>query len=283
MFPTPFSYYRAESLGDALSRLEKNPDAKLLAGGHSLIPAMKLRLAAPSELVDISRLDELRQISIGDEIRIGSAVRYDELRDHAELSRLFPIFGIALPMLGDQQVRARGTFGGCLAHADPAADFTAVFLALNGSVALTSSGGERTVAADKWFVDLWTTALEPTDVLTAIVLPRPSDTTRMTYVKFRHPASGYAVVGIAAVADVENGVVSNARIALTGATSKPERLTAAEDALNGQALSDEAIDRAAAASVDTVDIIGDTFADEEYRSHLVGVYLKRALGAIRSA
>lgn len=277
MFASSFAYHRAESVADAVGRLDANPDAKILSGGHSLIPAMKLRLAMPGELVDISKLDELKSITVGDEIHIGAGVAYRDIASHADLEGMFPILPMAIEDIGDLQVRARGTFGGSVAHADPAADLTAVFVALNGRAKLVSSTGEREVAADAFFVDLWTTAMEPNEVLTEIILPRPAEGARMAYVKHSHPASGYAVVGVAAVATVGGDGTRDARVVVTGSTSRPERLTAVEDAINGAWLSAETIVSASQHAAEGVDINGDTYADEEYRAQLMRVLTRQAL------
>jgi len=274
VIPVAFSYHKAESVSDAVSRIAANPEAKILAGGHSLVPAMKLRLAAPGELVDITGLAELRSISIGDQIKIGALATYNDLLGNEELMSRLPIFAEAIPQLGDRQVRARGTFGGSIAQADPAADLTAVLLALGGHVNATGPDGERSIPVDEYFIDLWTTALAPDEVLTSIIIPLPAPDSRMTYVKHRHPASGYAVVGIAAVAD-SNG----ARVAITGATSKPEHLTGVEAAIaNG--INDTSIEQAVAHATDGVDINGDLYADELYRTHLVRQLVKKALQKI---
>lgn len=277
MFPTSFSYHRADSVSDAVAALEQNPDAKILAGGHSLIPAMKLRLAAPGALVDIGRITELREVRVDNEAHIGAMVTYNQIRDHAELARLFPIFGEAINVVGDQQVRARGTLGGAVAHADPAADLTAVFQALNGRVRVTGPSGEREIAADDVFVDLWTTSLEPNEVLTELVIPLPQAGTKMAYAKQSHPASGYAVVGVAVVLPVTGGTVSDPRVVVTGATSRPTRAKGAEEALSGQSLDGNIIAEAASAASAGLEINGDSYASEEYRAHLVGVMTRRAL------
>ncbi len=271
MIPVAFSYHKAASVDDAIARIAENPEAKILAGGHSLVPAMKLRLAAPGELVDITNLDELKTITVGDAIEIGALVTYAELRDHEVIRERVPIFAEAIAQLGDRQVRARGTFGGAVAHADPAADLTGVLLALGGQVNVKGPNGERSIPVEEFFVDLWTTALEPEEVLTSITIPMPAEGAKMSYVKHAHPASGYAIVGIAVVADKESVTVT-----VTGATSKPEHLTGAEEALSA-GITDDSIAQAVERATEGVDINGDLYADEEYRSHLVGQMLKRAL------
>lgn len=271
MIPVAFSYHKAVSVSDAVTRIAENPEAKILAGGHSLVPAMKLRLAAPAELIDITGLDELKSITVGDAIEIGALITYDELLRNTEIAARLPIFAEAIPLLGDRQVRARGTFGGSIAHADPAADLTAVLLALGGEVKAVGPNGERSIPVEEYFVDLWTTALEPDEILTSAVIPLPGDGARMSYTKHRHPASGYAVVGIAVVMDP-----AGTRVTITGATSKPEHLTGVESAIaNG--IDDASIDQAVARATEGVTVNGDLYADVKYRSHLVGQMVKRAL------
>ena len=277
MFPAPFAYERADSVAGAVRLLEQHEDAKILAGGHSLIPAMKLRLATPAMLVDISKLAELKDITIADEIRIGAMATYNQIRDHRELKALLPVLGEAINVLGDQQVRARGTFGGAIAHADPAADLPAVFEALRGRVKVVGPNGEREIPAEDFFVDLWTTTLEPTEVLTDIIIPKPADGTLMAYAKHAHPASGYAVAGVAVALPVTDETVHDARIVITGAAAKPTRAIAAENALNGKTLDADVLATAAALASDGLDINGDTYASVDFRSHLVRVMARRSL------
>lgn len=278
MFPSQFAYHRPHSVQEAVSLLQQDPDAKILAGGHSLLPAMKLRLAAPTALVDLAKVDELRGITANGGIRIGAMTTYRELYDSEALRRQFPMIPETIYVLGDLQVQSRGTIGGSLAHNDPAADLTAVVLALDGSVTAVGSGGERTIPADDFFVDLLTTSLQPDEIITQVTFPVPTGRTGMAYEKYRHPASGYAVVGVAVVLSFRDGdTCSSARVAVTGATSKPTRLTAIEDALTGQVVSSETIADAASTAGDGLDINGDHYASADYRRHLVGVYARRAL------
>jgi carbon-monoxide dehydrogenase medium subunit len=256
----------------AAGLLAADPEAKLLAGGHSLLPAMKLRLASPSSLVDLGGVDGLAGIDVSGPIRIGAMTTYAMLRDSRELRGVLPMICEAADNVGDPAVQARGTLGGALAHADPAADFTAIFLALNGTVEVTGSVGSRSIAADDLFVDLFTTSLQPDEIITSVSFPLPAAGAGAAYEKFRHPASGYAVVGVAAV--VGGGTT---RIAVTGATSKATRATGAEQAINGKSLNDESIAAAAAAAADGLEINGDHFASEEYRRHLVTILTGRAL------
>lgn len=278
MFPNQFDYHRPASVDEAVALLTADPDAKLLAGGHSLVPAMKLRLASPTALVDLSGVEGLTGIQANGNVTIGAMTTYAALRDSQELAATFPIIPETADNVGDPAVQARGTLGGALAHSDPAADFTAVFLALNGSVDVTGSGGTRTISADDLFVDLFTTALTPDEIITSVSFPASAAGTATAYEKFRHPASGYAVVGIAvAVTTGSGGTVDSARIAVTGATSKATRATAAENALQGKALNDESIAAAAALAAEGLEINGDHFASEDYRRHLIGVFTERAL------
>ena len=276
MFTNTFAYHRPTTVQEALGLLGGNPDAKLLAGGHSLIPAMKLRLASPAALIDLGRVEELTGITVNGGVTVGAMTTYNQIQDSAELRAKLPVLADTCGIVGDAQVRVRGTLGGCLAHSDPAADLTAVFLALGGSVTVIGSGGERTIAADDLFVDLFSTALQPDEIITKITIPDLGDA-RMGYEKHAHPASGYAVVGVAAVLTMGSGVVQSARLAVTGATTIATRLSASEAALTGKALDDASIAAAAAAAGGGLTINGDLYASEEYRRHLVGVLTGRAL------
>ena len=277
LFPSQFDYYRPSSVEEAIGLLGANPDAKILAGGHSLLPAMKLRLAAPAALVDIGRIEELRGISVNGGATIGAMTTYEEIQDSEEIRQHAPMLAEAAATVGDPQVRARGTMGGSLAHADPAADLTAVFLALGGEIRATGSDGERIISADDLFVDLLTTSLQPDEIITQIRIPSQGRTA-MAYQKHEHPASGYAVVGVAAALTLgEGNRCESARVAVTGCTSKATRLTRAEEALSGQPLNDETITRAADAAAEGLQINGDLYASEEYRRHLLGVITRRVL------
>jgi carbon-monoxide dehydrogenase medium subunit len=277
VYPASFEYYKATSVADAIGRLAANPDAKILAGGHSLIPAMKLRLATPGELVDLGGVSDLKGISIGDGVRIGAMATYNEIRDHAEVAAAYPILSQAINRIGDQQVRSHGTLGGSLAHNDPAADLTAAFLALGGEVTVQGSGGTRIIAADDLLVDLWTTSLELDEIITEIRLPALPAGTLQAYEKHAHPASGYAVVGIAVVVGVGGGVISSARIAVTGATSTATRAPDAEAALVGNPANADTFKAASALAANGLDINGDHYASSEYRTHLVSVLTRKAL------
>jgi carbon-monoxide dehydrogenase medium subunit len=280
MFPNPFDYAAASSVDEAISLLQEHGDeAKLLAGGHSLIPLMKLRLATPSTLIDIARVPDLAGVQTDDgSIVLGALTTYTSLIDSPELTRLCPLIPETAEQVGDMQVRNRGTVGGAVAHADPASDMPAAMLALEAIFTLQGPNGERTVAAGDFFQGPFTTALQPEEVLTRINLQKRGDRTGMAYEKFRSPASGYAIVGIAVVATIgDGGILDDVRIGVTGAGPQPARATAAEEALRGQTPDDGLISAVAERASDGLDFSGDIHASQDYRAHLVRVYTRRAL------
>jgi carbon-monoxide dehydrogenase medium subunit len=280
MYAPSFEYFRARSVADAHQLLAAHPGAKLLAGGHSLVPLLKLRLAAPSALVDIGRIPELRGISRqGDHIRIGALTTHAELAASADLRDAAPALADGAAMVGDPAVRNRGTIGGNIAHADPASDLPTVLVALDARMVAAGPGGERTIPADQFFTGIMTTALSEDEILVAVHVPASAPGQGSAYEKFSHPASRYAVVGVAAWVTVTNGTCSSARIALGGLLPNARRASAAERALIGKALTDEAI----AAAGDQVaadlggDVAGDIYASAEYRAAMAPVFTKRAL------
>lgn len=278
MFPSPFAYHRATSVSDAITILADNPDAKILAGGYSLIPAMKLRLATPAVLVDLTRLPELKGVEVGNEsVTIGALTTYNEVRDTPGIAELLPSVVESIAVVGDQQVRANGTIGGALAHNDPAADLTAVFLSLGGRVVVQGPGGERTIEAEDLFVDLWTTSLEPDEVLVKVVFPIPTAGTFSGYQKHQHPASGYAVVGIATSVTVSDGTIASANVIVTGATSTSTHCTSAEEALVGQPLTVETISAASTVAADGLELNPSPYASEAYLAQLIKVFTGRVL------
>lgn len=280
MYPSQFDYFRPASVQEAVGLLGANPDAKILAGGHSLVPALKLRLAAPSALIDIGRIPSLAGISVNNgAATIGAMTTYRQLQDSQELAEAFPIIRVTASVIGDPAVRSRGTLGGALAHSDPAADFPATMLALNASVKATGPNGERTIGIDDLFVDLFTTSLNPDEVLTEISIPALPAGAGSSYQKHAHPASGYAVVGVAAVIAVSGGVVSSVRIGITGAGAKATRAAATEAMLMGKALSADLIAQAAGVATDGIELNSDIYASADYRAHLTKVLTKRAITA----
>src|SRR3954447_2433868 len=287
MIPAEFDYVKAGSVQEAVGLLQQHGDnAKVLAGGHSLIPLLKLRLANSGVLVDISGISALKGVkSSGGTVTIGALTTHAEIEHNSDLKGSLPILAEAATVIGDPMVRNRGTFGGSLAHADPAGDWPAVALALGAQLNVTGPGGDRTIAVDDFFVDLLTSDLQPGELLTSIDLPVPGGKTGMSYQKFSHPASGYAVVGAAAVVTLDDaGNCTSARIAVAGAGPKATRLTAMEDALVGKALTEENVAAAAEGAADGMDFLGDIYASEEYRAHLTKVFAKRAvLAAAKNA
>jgi carbon-monoxide dehydrogenase medium subunit len=277
VYPSQFEYVRPSSVDEAIAILAADPDAKVLAGGHSLIPAMKLRLAAPGTIVDIGKIDGLSGVNVNGGVTIGAMTTYRAIVDANGLDN-FPVVQSATKQVGDPSVRNRGTIGGSLAHNDPAADLTAVMLALNASVTAKGPNGERTVPVDDLFVGLLTTSLEADEILTSVSIPDDFAGAKQAYVKHAHPASGYAVVGVAVAVKEQDGKVESARIAVTGAPEFAKRATSAENALVGKALDADSIAAAAALATDDLgELNGDVYASAEYRAHLVKVLTKRAL------
>jgi carbon-monoxide dehydrogenase medium subunit len=280
MFPKKFEYRRASSLEEALEQLAQlGPDAKLLAGGHSLIPAMKLRLAAPAVLVDIGRIPDFKGIQRSDgQIAILAGSSHWMVESSQELKASIPLLPEVASVIGDMQVRNLGTVGGNLAHADPASDLPAAVLALDAKLKIASKRGERIIAASDFFQGMFTTALEPDEALVEISVPSFGPRTGSAYLKFAHPASGYAVVGVAAVLQSDDaGNCRTVRVAVTGAGTKPARAVAVETALVGQRLDEKLIEDASSAAADGLDLLGDIYASAEYRANLAKVLTKRAL------
>jgi aerobic carbon-monoxide dehydrogenase medium subunit len=279
VFPSPFDYVVASSVEEAVSLLQQHgEEAKLLAGGHSLLPMMKLRLAAPSVLIDIGRIPGLAGVQTNGTISLGPTTTYTTVMDSEDLARLCPLLAETAAQVGDMQVRNRGTVGGSVAHADPASDMPAAMLALDATFTARGPGGEHSIAAADFFQGLFMTALQPDEVLTRISIARPPQGAGMAYEKFRNPASGYAIVGVAAVAALAgDGTVSDVRVAITGAGAQPVRATAVEEALRGKALDDAALAAAAEHATEGLQLMSDIHASEDYRAHLTRVFTRRAL------
>lgn len=282
MHPASFGYEAPGSLEEAFGLLRQHgEDAKLLAGGHSLLPAMKLRLTQPEVLIDLSRIPGLSGIrQDGDTLVIGALTTHTEVSTSETVRSLLPALADTASVIGDLQVRNRGTMGGSVAHADPGADLPVTLTALNASFVLTSAEGERAVAADDFFVDFFTTALEPDEILTSIRIPLPAAPARTSYAKLPHPASGYVVVSAAAALTVDgSGACTGARVVLGGVGGTPHRATGTEAALDGQALTPAVIAAAAERAADGIDPHADSYADEEYKRHMAAVYARRAIEA----
>ena len=274
MHPANFDYHRASSIDEAESLWKENSDASFLAGGHSLIPAMKLRLSDPGTLVDISGIDDLKGISRdGDTIRIGALTTHREVGSSNVVKDGCSALSEAAGMIGDPQVRNRGTIGGNVAHADPASDYPGILMAL-GATIVTSS---RSIVVDDFFTGLFETALNDGEVITEIQVPAIGASSGAAYTKFFNPSSRYAVVGVGALVSKSNGSCSSCRIGVTGAADHAFRASVAEEILQGSDLGDDAIAASAAKVSDGQEMLSDLSASANYRSHLCGVMAKRAI------
>ncbi len=280
MIPTQFDYIAPATLDEAIQLLADNAyDAKLLAGGHSLIPAMKLRLAQPAMLIDIGRIKDLAYIrEEGGQILIGAMTTHYQLESSERLKEICPLLPETAGHIGDAQVRNKGTIGGSLAHSDPAADWPATVIALNGEIVATGKNGERTIKADDFFVDMLTTSLEPVEILREIRVPLVQGRAGQAYTKVPHPASGFAVVGVAVNLSLgADDVCQSASVGITGAAVKAYRARGVENALNGNRIDEALAQTASAHAADGVDLNGDLYASADYRRHLVEVYTRRAI------
>ena len=280
MYATNFDYYRARSLADVHALIAAHPGAKLLAGGHSLVPLLKLRLAAPEAVIDIGRVTELRGIvRQGDVVNIGALTTHAELAGSAELRTAAQALAEAASWVGDPAVRNRGTIGGNVAHADPASDLPTVLVALDAGIVAAGPKGERLIPADEFFTGIMTTALAEDEILAGIRVPVAARGQASAYEKFSHPASRYAVLGAAVSIAVKDGTCAAARVAIGGLLPSARRAAAVEKALVGKALTDETIAAAAAQVASDLgnDAIGDLFASAEYRAAMAPVYVKRAV------
>jgi aerobic carbon-monoxide dehydrogenase medium subunit len=275
MIPAAFDYVRPATLDEALGLLARHgDDAKVLAGGHSLIPAMKLRLSQPKVVVDISRVGGLRSINERDgKIAIGALATHYDIESSDLLARSCPLLPEVAAAIGDVQVRNKGTIGGSCVHADPAGDWPAAMLALDAEFEIAGSGGTRRVLANEFFVDILASAIEAGEILTAIHVPTTSKS--VAYAKFAQKASGFAIAGVAVVLDEAR---KNVAVAVTGVAAKAYRATGVESALRGSDLSAATVATAAQKAADGVDPLSDIHASAEFRAHLACVQTKRALG-----
>ncbi len=280
MIPEPFEYHSPKSLQEAARLLAEFGDSgKLLAGGHSLLPMMKLRLASPAHLIDLGSVSELRFIrEAGERIEIGALATHYQIESSSVLSARCPLLPETAREIGDVQVRNWGTIGGSVAHADPAADWPAALLALDAEIRVAGTQGERTIRAADFFVDLMATALGPGEIVTMIRVPALAAHSGDAYAKFRHPASGYAVVGAAARVTLnENGSVEHVSVGVTGVAAKAYRAEQVEKALTGKSPSAARLGEASTHAADGVDVNADLFASAGYRKQLAAVYTRRAL------
>ena len=279
MIPESFDYQRAGSVREALTLLKQHGEnAKVLAGGHSLIPTMKLRLANPGTLIDIGGISELKYINDkGDYLAIGACTTHLMVETSSLVQQKAPALSQAAGQIGDVQVRNRGTIGGVLAHSDPQADYPGVVLALNATIVAEGSGGERTIEAVDYFTGLWETALGENEILTEVRIPVDSANANSCYLKFPQPASRYPYVGCAVAMDKSGGNCSEVRVGFSGVAESAFRDSGVEDAIRGQALKDETIAAASAKAAEGRTVLSDYFVSEEYRRAMAQVYAKRAL------
>ena len=282
MFASPFRYHRASSIAEARQLLVSNPGARLLAGGHSLLPLMKLRLANPDALIDIGSIAELKGITASaDGFRIGAATTHAAIANSTDLQAGCAIVADTAGRIGDPAVRNRGTIGGSLAHADPGADLPGVLVAIGATIEVAGAGGNRTIAAADFVEGLMSTALGEGELVTAVNVRRLGKGEGAAYSKFAHPASRYAVIGAAACVKVEKGACTSTRVVASGLVARPTILPSVEKALSGKRLDEAAITAASGRAADDLggDLIGDLFASAEYRRAVVGAYVARALRA----
>jgi aerobic carbon-monoxide dehydrogenase medium subunit len=282
MFPASFGYVAARSVEEALELVAKHgEDGKLLAGGHSLIPAMKLRLQSPRTLIDLGTVPGLRGVRQDTaELVIGALTVHADVAASELVRKHLPGLAEAASVIGDLQVRNRGTIGGSVAHADPAADLPVILTALNATFVAQSPTGTRTIGVDDFFTDFYTTALNANEILTEIRIPIPSSGTGTAYAKLPHPASGYVVVSAAVlITRHASGTCTSARIAIGGLGSGPIRAIPAEMELQGKPLTSQVIAAAAAKAAEETDPVEDAYASTEYKQHVATVYARKAIEA----
>ena len=285
MVAATFDYYAPSTIGSALTLLSDNPNAKLLAGGHSLIPMMKLRLAEPDALIDIGKIEGLSSVTESrGALAIGSMTTYFDIISSEAVRANAPALAEAAAQVADPQVRNMGTIGGSLAHSDPAADLPALMLALDAEMVASSRSEDgqisaRAISADDFFVDLFTTALAADEILTEIRIPAAAAGSGAAYAKMANKASHFAIVGVAASVTVENGTCAAARIGVTGAGSSASRASESESRLVGSSLDEGSILSAAGHAADGIEMNDDIHASAEYREHLTKVFALRAIRA----
>lgn len=279
MSTTAFDYHRPASVDEAIQLLQQHgDDAKLLAGGHSLIPSMKLRLATPANLIDIGRLEDLKYIrEESGYLAIGAAVTHWEIESSELVGEKSPLLAQTAAIIGDIQVRNKGTIGGSLAHADPAADYPAAILASEAQICTRGPDGKRTINAADYFIDIYLTSLQPDEIITEVRVPVQAANAGSAYAKFPHPASRFAVVGCAAVLTRDGATCQDLKVGFTGIANAAFRDTGVEDELRGKTADATNIAAAAAKAAADAELLSDNFAGEDYRRHLARVFAKRAL------
>ena len=278
MYAAEFDYVRASSIEEAISLKRANEDSSLLAGGHSLIPAMKLRLSTPQKLIDISGLDQLKNISNnGSYISIGALCTHKQCAESDIIQSNCPALSDAASVIGDPHVRNKGTLGGALAHSDPQADYPGVVLALNATIIVEGSGGERTIEAVDYFTGLWETALGENEILTEVRIPTDQANANSCYLKFPQPASRYPYVGCGVSLSSSSGTCLDIRVGFSGVGEWAFRDSGIESALKGQPLNESTIASAADKAAEGKAVLSDHFVSEEYRRAMSKVFAKRAL------
>ena len=276
MIPVAFDYQKAVSIEEAVAALSGGEN-KLLAGGYSLLPSMKLRLNSPSKLIDISSIPSLKGIREDNgHIIINAGTTHYDIGANEIINHHLPFFREAVGMIGDVQVRNRGTIGGSIAHADPAADWPALIIAADATIETLGSGGSRSIKATDFFTGLFSTGLKDDEIITSIRVPIPAPGSKMVYLKFSNPASRFAIVGCA-VLRLPDGKTN---IGFTGISEHAFRDNAAENAIFGGGFDAPAVDAAVNAAAESVNILGDNYASEAYRKHLAKVFLRKALKAV---
>jgi carbon-monoxide dehydrogenase medium subunit len=279
MLPARFEYHRPETLEDALGMLGALEDAKVLAGGQSLIPVMKLRFAAPAHLVDINRLPGLDGIDADNgTLRIGALARHTRMAESQTVTARHPLLASTAPQIADPLVRNLGSVGGSLAHADPAGDWGSAMLAAGASVVLRSAGGEREVPVSDFLVDIFTTSMRPDELLTEVRVPLPSGPVGGAYLKLERKIGDFATVAVAVQVELADGDIARAGIALTAVGSRNIAATDAEALLAGQAPSEAAFAEAGRLAAGACDPVGDVRGSSAYKRHVVDVFVRRGLG-----
>jgi aerobic carbon-monoxide dehydrogenase medium subunit len=280
MIPSAFDYVAPATVDEAIQALSQaGDDAKVLAGGQSLVPVLRLRLAAPTMLVDLNKISELRGVrDDGDAIVVGAMTTHHDVINDPLIREHAALLALATQTVGDPQIRHRGTLGGALVHADPAGDLLAPVVAMDAEMVIVGSGGRRTVPATEFFVDLFTTAVQPDEVLVEVRIPKKSGW-GAHYEKFQRVAQAWSIVAVAAAVRTEGGSIAEARVALTNMATTPVRATGVEQALVGQPATAETIRAAAEHAAEGTSPTSDGNADADYREHLARVLTQRAVAA----
>lgn len=282
MITTAFQYHKAGTVSEAIQLLQQcGEDAKILAGGHSLIPAMKLRLNQPEHLIDISGIKDIRYIrEEGGSLRIGAGATHTDIANSSDVQTHMPMLAETAALIGDPAVRNKGTIGGVLAHADPAADYPAALLAAGAEVVIHGAGGERVISLDSFLLGLFDTDLGEQEIITEVRMAICPANTKTTYQKFMQPASRYAIVGCAAMVTVDGGTITDAKVAFSSVGEKSYLATEVCNALIGKPANADTVKAAAKHAANGQDVLSDHFASSEYRAHLATVYAERALMAV---